>query len=133
MKRLAMSNAHHKNDDPQRSYYLNLKKTLEINTRHPLFREFLRRLEADEADDSAKNMLLMMFRTATLRSGFMLQETVDFADSIEQMMRQTVRVDLNEQVELEDEDDSEEDGGSDNAEAHFAGDEDEDGQQHDEL
>ena len=133
MERLAMSNAHQKSDDPQRSYYLNQKKTLEINPRHPLIRELLRRVEGDEADDSAKNMALMMFRTATLRSGFMLQETADFADSIEQMMRQTLGVDLDEQVELEDEDDSEEDGGSDNAEAHSAGDEDEDEQQHDEL
>ena len=65
-------------------------------------------------------MALMMFRTATLRSGFVVQQTADFADSIEQMMRQTLGVDLDEQVELEDEDDFEEDGASDNAEAHSA-------------
>ncbi|KAM7363555.1 heat shock protein 90 Gp93 [Cochliomyia hominivorax] len=106
MERLAMSNAHQKSDDPQRSYYLNQKKTLEINPRHPLMRELLRRVEADEADESAKEMALMMFRTATLRSGFMLQETSDFADTIEKMMRQTLGVPLDEQIELdEDEDD----------------------------
>lgn len=105
MERLAMSNAHQKADDPQRTYYLNQKKTLEINPRHPLMRELLRRVEADEADESAKEMALMMFRTATLRSGFMLQETADFADTIEKMMRQTLGVSLDEQIDIDEEDD----------------------------
>lgn len=107
MERLAMSNAHQKSDDPQRTYYLNQKKTLEINPRHPLIRELLRRVQADEADETAKDMATMMFRTATLRSGFMLQETADFADSIEKMMRQTLGVPLDEQTEFDDDDDAE--------------------------
>lgn len=114
MERLALSNAHQKSDDPQRSYYLNQKKTLEINPRHPLIRELLRRVEADEADNAAKDMAIMMFRTATLRSGFMLQETSDFADTIEKMMRQSLGVPLDEQVELdEDDEDLTSDNGSD--------------------
>ncbi|XP_014091643.2 endoplasmin [Bactrocera oleae] len=104
MERLALSNAHQKSDDPQRSYYLNQKKTLEINPRHPLIRELLRRVEADEADNTAKDMAVMMFRTATLRSGFMLQETSDFADTIEKMMRQSLGVPLDEQIELDEDD-----------------------------
>lgn len=101
MERLAMSNAHQKSDDAQRSYYLSQKKTLEINPRHPLIRELLRRVEADENDETAKDMAVMMFRTATLRSGYMLQETSDFADSIERMMRQTLGVSVDEQPEEE--------------------------------
>jgi heat shock protein 90kDa beta len=100
MERLAMSNAHQKTDDPQRTYYLNQKKTLEINPRHPLIREMLRRIESNGDDDiEAKDMALMMFRTATLRSGYMLQETSEFADSIERMMRLTLGVPLEEQPE----------------------------------
>ncbi|KAH8313389.1 hypothetical protein KR067_005157, partial [Drosophila pandora] len=133
MERLAMSNAHQKSDDPQRSYYLNQKKTLEINPRHPLMRELLRRVEADEADDTAKDMAVMMFRTATLRSGYMLQETSQFADSIELMMRQTLGVSQEEQVDFdEDEDDDAEDSKTESQENTTAEDEEED-QQHDEL
>ncbi|KAH8280901.1 hypothetical protein KR054_003927, partial [Drosophila jambulina] len=134
MERLAMSNAHQKSDDPQRTYYLNQKKTLEINPRHPLMRELLRRVEADEADDTAKNMAVMMFRTATLRSGYMLQETAQFADSIEQMMRQTLGVDQSEQVEFDEdeEDDADaEDNKASSEESTNADDEEE--EQHDEL
>ncbi|EDW83030.1 uncharacterized protein Dwil_GK22636 [Drosophila willistoni] len=132
MERLAMSNAHQKADDPQRTYYLNQKKTLEINPRHPLMRELLRRVEADEADDTAKNMALMMFRTATLRSGYMLQETAQFADSIEHMMRQTLGVSQDEQVEFDDDDDETEDTKS-SSESTGADDEEDEEQQHDEL
>lgn len=101
MERLSLSNAHQKADDPQRSYYLNQRKTLEINPRHPLIKELLRRVQNDDDTDAAKDMALMMFRTATLRSGYMLQETADFANSIERMMRQTLGVSLDEKAEVE--------------------------------
>lgn len=101
MERLAVSNAHQKAEDPQRSYYLNQKKTLEINPRHPLMRELLNRVNDDPSDATAKDMALMLFRTATLRSGYMLKETQDFAQSIEMMMRKTLGVSLDEQVEEE--------------------------------
>lgn len=136
MERLAMSNAHQKSDDPQRSYYLNQKKTLEINPRHPLMRELLRRVEADEADDVAKDMAVMMFRTATLRSGFMLQETADFADSIEKMMRLTLDVPLDEQIEQDENDDDDETdtaNTSEDAKTTSNADDEEDEAAHDEL
>ncbi|XP_035779084.1 endoplasmin homolog [Anopheles albimanus] len=101
MERLALANAHQKTDDPQRLYYLNQKKTLEINPRHPLMRELLRRVDADADDIVAKDMAVLMFNTATLRSGFQLPETADFADSIERMMRQTLGVSLEEKPEQE--------------------------------
>ncbi|KYN22308.1 PREDICTED: endoplasmin [Trachymyrmex cornetzi] len=106
MERLAISNAHQKSDDPQKSYYLNQKKTLEINPRHPLIRELLRRVEIDSADQTAKDIALMMFRTATLRSGYMLRETASFADSVEQLMRKNLGISLDEvpeEEELQDE------------------------------
>ena len=63
MERLAISNAHQKADDAQRSYYLNQRKTLEINPRHPLIKDLLRRINDDPNDPVAKEMALMMFRT----------------------------------------------------------------------
>lgn len=103
MERLAVSNAHQKSDDPQRSYYLNQKKTLEINPRHPLIRELLRRVEVDTNDQMAKDIAVMMFRTATLRSGYMLRETASFADTVEQMMRKSLGISVDEMPEEEEE------------------------------
>lgn len=106
MERLAISNAHQKADDPQKTYYMNQKKTLEINPRHPLIRELLRRVEVDSSDQTAKDIALMMFRTATLRSGYMLRETASFADSVEQLMRKSLGISVDEVPEEEPEEET---------------------------
>merc|ERR1719481_885922 len=103
MQKIIQSQTHSKTQDMQRDYYLNQKKTLEVNPRHPLIKELLRRVEDNPEDASAKEMAVMMFNTATLRSGFNLKDTVNFAEQIEKMMRQTLGVDEDEQVEEEEE------------------------------
>merc|ERR1712121_337614 len=103
MQKIIQSQTHSKTQDMQRDYYLNQKKTLEINTRHPLIKELLRRVEDNPADKSASDMAVMMYNTATLRSGYSLKDTVNFAQQIEAMMRQTLGVDADEQVEEEEE------------------------------
>uniref|UniRef100_A0A8D8UUT7 Endoplasmin n=1 Tax=Cacopsylla melanoneura TaxID=428564 RepID=A0A8D8UUT7_9HEMI len=108
MERLAMSNAHQKSDDPQRKYYLSQKKTMEVNPRHPLIKELYRRVKDDAEDVKAKEIATMMFQTATLRSGFMLQDSADFAKHVEAMMRQTLGISVDEKVEEDDDDDVEE-------------------------
>merc|ERR1739844_24360 len=103
MQKVIQSQTPSKTQDMQRDYYLNQKKTLEINPRHPLIKELLRRVEDNPADASAKEMAIMMFNTATLRSGFPLKDTVNFAEQIEVMMRKSLGVDLDEQIEEEEE------------------------------
>lgn len=65
MERLAISNAHQKADDLQRSYYLNQRKTVEINPRHSLMRELLKRVNDAAATQVTPRpnmyMALMMF------------------------------------------------------------------------
>ncbi|KAK4313757.1 hypothetical protein Pmani_014914 [Petrolisthes manimaculis] len=135
MERLAISNAHQKTHDSHREYYLGQKKTLEINPRHPLVKELLRRVDDDTEDIVAKNIAVMMYHTATLRSGYMLKDTVDFSKSVEEMMRQTLGVSLDEQVE--DEPEVEEDEELEEDEQNFDDDDEEDAgeveEMHDEL
>merc|ERR1712004_388399 len=45
MQRIITSQTHAKQQDMQRDYYLNQKKAIEINPRHPLVKELLRRIE----------------------------------------------------------------------------------------
>eukprot|EP00096_Caligus_rogercresseyi_P001429 TRINITY_DN1228_c0_g1_i1.p1 TRINITY_DN1228_c0_g1~~TRINITY_DN1228_c0_g1_i1.p1 ORF type:complete len:813 (-),score=413.77 TRINITY_DN1228_c0_g1_i1:320-2758(-) len=101
MQRIIQSQTHSKTNDMQRDYYLSQKKALEINPRHPLIKELLRRIEDNPQDAIAKEMALMMFNTATLRSGYMLKDTVAFAEHIENLMRETLGVDKDEEVEEE--------------------------------
>jgi len=66
MERLALSNAHQKADDPQREFYLKQRKSLEINPRHPLMKDLLRRVKDDSDDQKAKDIAVMLFRTGNL-------------------------------------------------------------------
>jgi heat shock protein beta len=137
MQRIIQSQTHSKTQDMQRDYYLNQKKTLEINPRHPLIKELLRRVEDNPADNTAKDMALMMYNTATLRSGYMLKDTVNFAEHIEKMMRQTLGVsedevvDEEEEIVEEDPVDDEDDEDEEEVEDEDEGGEEEEG--HDEL
>ncbi|CAG0924847.1 unnamed protein product [Notodromas monacha] len=101
MERLASSQTHAKHVDTQRNYHMNQKKVLEVNPRHPLIKDLLKRVSDDPKDETAIEMAKMMFRTATLRSGYMLQDTFDFADTIEKMMRVNMGISLDEEVEAE--------------------------------
>nr|CAG4649951.1 EOG090X01EZ [Sida crystallina] len=114
MQRIIASQTHSKSQDVQRDYYLTQKKTLEINPRHPVIKELLRRVEANAEDDAAKNMAMMMFQTATLRSGYMLQDASQFAANIDAMMKQTLGIpdeQIEEEEELESVEAAEADGG----------------------
>merc|ERR1711944_178506 len=103
MQRIIGSQTHSKTHDMQRDYYLNQKKAMEINPRHPLIKELLRRVEDNPEDAVAKDMSLMMFQTATLRSGYMVKDTTVFANQIEGMMRDTLGIDKDEAVDEEEE------------------------------
>merc|ERR1712029_1317694 len=103
MQKIIQSQTHSKTQDMQRDYYLNQKKALEINPRHPLIKELLRRVEDNPEDIVAKDMALMMYNTATLRSGYMLKDTVAFAQHVETMMRETLGIDKDEAVDEEEE------------------------------
>lgn len=92
----------------------------------------MRRVENNEAE-SAQELALIMFRTATLRSGFMLQESADFADSVEKLMRQTLGIPEDEQIE-EEEDLPESDSNAEKSQQEDGdGDDEQTGEEHDEL
>merc|ERR1712141_607314 len=101
MQRIIGSQTHSKTHDMQKDYYLNQKKAFEINPRHPLIKELLRRVEDNPEDAIAKDMSVMMFNTATLRSGYMLKDTNEFAMQLEYMMRDTLGIDKDEAVDEE--------------------------------
>ncbi|XP_072940819.1 endoplasmin homolog [Epargyreus clarus] len=104
MERLALSNAHQKADDAQRKHHLSQKKMLEINPRHPVVRELLRRVREDPDDPAAARAALALHRTAALRSGFLLQEgqAVEFAEAVEGMLQQALGLPADAAPEEED-------------------------------
>jgi heat shock protein beta len=110
MERIMKAQAYQKTNDPNNQYYANQKKTLEINPRHPLIKELKRRVEDAKEDQTTKDLANVLFETATLRSGFSLADTADFAGRVERMLRLSMNVGLDEQIEDEPEEEEEEAG-----------------------
>lgn len=99
MERLMKAQTYQKSNDATRQIYGNQRKTLEINPRHPIIRELKNRIEEDEEDQTNKDLAVLLFDTATLRSGFSLQDTFDFAHRIENVLKLSMDISLDEKVE----------------------------------
>merc|ERR1719281_1195897 len=109
MERIMHSQAYAKAKDPNKEYHASQKRTLELNPRHPLVKK-LKALHSEDTDSQeGKDLAVLLFETATLRSGYMLQVSAGFGERIERMLRKSMDIDLAEEVEAEPEDPEKED------------------------
>jgi len=104
MERIMNSQAYAKAKDPSTNFYATQKKTLEINVYHPLIAELKKKVAADPEDKTAKDLARVMYETATLRSGYNIKDSLDFAQRVERMLRLSMGVDLDAKVELPEDD-----------------------------
>uniref|UniRef100_A0A8C1L2H8 Endoplasmin n=1 Tax=Cyprinus carpio TaxID=7962 RepID=A0A8C1L2H8_CYPCA len=98
MERIMKAQAYQTGKDISTNYYASQKKTLEINPKHPLIKEMLKRVQDDAEDQTAADLAVVLFETATLRSGYQLTDTKAYGDRIERMLRLSMNIDLDEQV-----------------------------------
>ena len=92
--------AYAKAKDPSQEFYATQKKTLEINPRHPLIKDLKRRIDTSKEDTTASDLAVVMFETATLRSGYLVKDQADFAGRIERMLRHAMDVSMDEKVSI---------------------------------
>ncbi|EUB59404.1 Endoplasmin [Echinococcus granulosus] len=98
-QKVILAQAYATSDSATNSYYLNQKHTLEINPRHPLIKKLNELVQIDPDDEVAKENTLLLFDTAVLRSGYIMQDLSGFAERIERELRKNLDVDPDEQVE----------------------------------
>jgi len=72
--------------DSSMSSYMQPKKTLEINAKHPVIIKITDMLKADENSKDAREMLSMLWDTALLSSGFSLSNPAGFSARINRMV-----------------------------------------------
>ncbi|XP_043980029.1 endoplasmin [Gambusia affinis] len=107
MERIMKAQAYQTGKDISTNYYASQKKTLEINPKHPLVKQMLNRVNADAEDQTASDLAVVLFETATLRSGYQLADTKAYGDRIERMLRLSMNVPLDEQAQEPAEEESE--------------------------
>ena len=84
-----------------KGYYATLKKTLEINPKHPLILGLKKQVEKGESSVDLEEKAQVLYETSLLRSGFDLKDTLDFAARVERVLRLSLGVDLEAEAEVD--------------------------------
>merc|ERR1711997_531127 len=90
--------------DSTMSQYMAAKKTMELNPSHSIVKALKDKFAADSADSAAKDLVMLLYETALLTSGFSLENPATFSSRIHRLVKLGLSID-------DDDDDDEDDAG----------------------
>jgi len=84
--------------------YMAAKKHLEVNPEHQIMIQLKKKVEADKNDKSIKDLIVLLYETALLSSGFTLEDPQNHAARIHRMIKLGLGVDDDEPAATEEAD-----------------------------
>jgi len=78
--------------------YMSAKKHLEINPDHPIIEQLRQRVDKDKNDKTVKDLVVLLFETSLLSSGFSLEEPAIHAARIYRMIKLGFGIDDLEEI-----------------------------------
>jgi heat shock protein beta len=88
--------------DASKQAYMKGKRVLEINPRHPIIKELRERVVKDPEDVTVKQTAQLIYQTALMESGFVLNDPKDFASRIYESVKSSLDISPDAAVEEED-------------------------------
>uniref|UniRef100_A0A9J8D8U9 Heat shock protein 90, alpha (cytosolic), class B member 1 n=1 Tax=Cyprinus carpio carpio TaxID=630221 RepID=A0A9J8D8U9_CYPCA len=81
--------------------YMMAKKHLELNPDHPIMETLRKKADADKNDKAVKDLVILLFETALLSSGFSLDDPQTHSNRIYRMIKLGLGIDEDEDVPVE--------------------------------
>lgn len=83
--------------------FMSPRKVLEVNPKHPIVQELLRKVQADESDPLATDLAGVLYDTAALHSGFSIEDPAEFANRIHKMIKLSLGLDAEAEAQYPEE------------------------------
>ena len=113
--------------NPERAKYLKSHKIMEINPRHPIISSLQKMADEDPESDVARDFANLLYDSALMNSGFMIDEPNEFATRLYSLMKESLQLDsldLEPEIEVPEEpEEANEDGEEEEEEEESEGDE----------
>ena len=84
--------------NPEKAKYMKAHKIMEINPRHPIISNLRSLVDEDPESDVARDFANLLYDSALMNSGFMIEEPNDFANRLYTLMKESLQL---ESLELE--------------------------------
>merc|ERR1739844_174618 len=94
--------------DNTMSQYMMAKKTMELNPKHAIVKALKDKFANDASDSAAKDLVMLLYETALLTSGFSLENPATFSSRIHRLVKLGLSIDDDDDEEEEDAGDADE-------------------------
>ncbi|KAG9293348.1 hypothetical protein G9A89_007594 [Geosiphon pyriformis] len=100
MQKIMAAQTFKQDDEAMSGFFSRQKKILEINPNHPLILGLLEKANREDFDDTTKEIVMVLYETTLLRSGYTLGDNLGYANRVDKVLRASLGVNTEAKVEI---------------------------------